>query len=107
MEEQTIAACQSEPFSWILKEDEEPDITIEYARLGRELEDKVFLICILLERSSSDIQATATTSQRLSKAFQKSTAVDKKLLLLSSYTQYFESVFVKEEFNVLLSGTML
>jgi len=37
-------------------------MTIEYARLGRELEDKVFLICILLERSSSDIQAIATTS---------------------------------------------
>ena len=81
MEKQTIAACQSEPFFWILKEDEEPDMTIEYARLGRELGDKVFLTCILLERFSSDIQATATTFQRLSKAFQKSTAVDKKPLL--------------------------
>ena len=41
---------------------------------------------ILLKKSSADIQAAATTSQRLSKVFWKSTAVDKKLLLLFSYT---------------------
>jgi len=34
-------------------------------------------------------------------AFWKSTAVNKKLLPLSSYTYGFEFVFAKKEFNVL------
>ena len=87
MEEHTISACQSKPFSWILEENEEPDIIIEYKRLGGKLRDRVFLTCILLEKSSADIQATATTFQRLSETFQKSTAADKKLLSLLSYIQ--------------------
>ena len=55
VEEQTIAICQSEPFPQILEENEESYMTIEYIRLGRELEDKVFLIYIFLEKSSADI----------------------------------------------------
>jgi len=52
-----------------LKEDEKPDITIEYKRLGGKLRDKVFLTHILLEKSFADVQAASTTFQRLSKAF--------------------------------------
>ena len=77
-------------------------MTIEYKRLGREPEDKVFLTYILLKKFSADIWAVATTSQRLSKAFQKSTAVNKKPLLLPSYTQGFESMLTKKEFDILL-----
>jgi len=60
-------------------------MTIEYERLGGELRDKMFLIYILLEKFSINIQAVATTSQRLFEAFWKSTTVDKKLLPLLSY----------------------
>jgi len=77
-------------------------MTIEWVKLGRELKDRVFLTCILLEKSSADIWAIATTFQKLSKVFQKSTIADKKPLPLSSYTQGFESVFIKKEFDVLL-----
>ena len=85
-----------------MKEDEEPDTIVEYERFSRELEDRVFLTYILLEKSSTNIQTVATTSQRLFGIFQLSTAVDKNLLLLLSYTQDFESMFAKEEFDILL-----
>jgi len=42
IEEQTIVVCQSEPFSQILKEAEELDMTMECERLGGELEDMIF-----------------------------------------------------------------
>ena len=47
MEEQTIVVCQSRPFPQILKEAEKLDMTMEYERLGGELEDRMFLIHIL------------------------------------------------------------
>jgi len=77
-------------------------MTIEGERLGRELRDKVFLTYILLEKLSADIWTIVTTFQRLSKIFWKSTAVDENPVLLPSYTQDFESMFVKEEFDILL-----
>ena len=55
VEEQTISAYQSESFPQISEEDKELDMTIEWVRLGRELENKVFLTCILLEKSSANI----------------------------------------------------
>ena len=61
-------------------------MTMECEKLGGELSDKVFLTYILLKKSSANIQAIATTFQRLSEAFQKSIAIDKNPLLLSSYT---------------------
>jgi len=68
-----------------LEEDKEPDVTIEYERFSRELEDRVLLTYILLEKSSTNTQTAATTSQRLFEIFQLSTAADKNLLLLFSY----------------------
>ena len=97
VEEQTIAVCWSRLFPWVSEEDEELDMTIEYERLGGEPEDRMFLMYIFLEKFSANIWAAATTSQRLSETFWKSTAADKKLLPLSSYTQGFEFVFVKED----------
>ena len=85
-----------------MEEDEEPDATIEYERFSRELEDRVFLTYILLEKSSTNTQTAATTSQRLFEIFQLSNVADKNLLLLFSYIQDFESMFAKEEFDVFL-----
>lgn len=87
VEEYMIGIYQSGPFSWISKENKKLNMTIEYKRLDKELGNRVFLIHIILEKSPANIQVITTTSQRLSKVFQKSTiAVDKKPLLLSSYT---------------------
>ena len=69
VEEYTIAACQSRPFSQILKENEELDMMIEYEKLGGELEDRIFLTYVSPEKSSTDIQVVATISQRLFEAF--------------------------------------
>ena len=77
-------------------------MTIKYERFSRESEDRIFLTYILLEKSFTNIQVVAITSQRLSEIFQKSTVADKNLLLLLSYTHYFKSVFTKKEFDVLL-----
>jgi len=38
-----------------LEEDKEPDLKIDCEKLGRELGDRMFLICILPEKSSADI----------------------------------------------------
>lgn len=76
-------------------------MTMECEKLSGELSDRVFLTCILLKKSSANTQAAATTFQRLSKAFQKSIAIDKNPLLLSSYTQGFKFVFAKKEFDIL------
>jgi len=69
VEEYTIAAYYSRPFSQILKENEELDMMIEYKKLGGELEDRIFLTYVSPEKSSTDIQVVATISQRLFEAF--------------------------------------
>jgi len=62
VEEHTIGACQSISFSWILEEEEKPDITMECKKLGGEPGNRVFLTFIFPERLSANTQATATTS---------------------------------------------
>ena len=56
---------------------------MECERLDEEPENGVFLTWILSEKSPADTCTAATTSQKLSKAFQKNTAVNKNSLPLS------------------------
>ena len=67
-----------------------------------ELGDRLFLTCIFLELTEVDLQATAMTSQCLVEGARCSKETLATATLLSAYVTEFQSVFAKEDFNILL-----
>jgi len=66
-----------------------------------ELGDQLFLTCLFLELTQVDLQATATTSQRLVERARHSKETLTTTSLLPAYVAEFQSVFAKEDFNIL------
>ena len=67
-----------------------------------ELGDWLFLICVFSELTKIDLWATATTSQCLMKGARCSKETQAATTPLSAYIVEFQSVFAKEDFDILL-----
>ena len=65
------------------------------------LRDRMFLIRIFLELTEVDLQATATTSQCLVEGARRSKEILAAVTPLSTYVTEFQSVFAKEDFDIL------
>ena len=65
------------------------------------LGDRLFLTRIFLELTEVDLQATATTSQRLTEGARHSKETLAATTPLPAYVMKFQSVFVKEDFDIL------
>jgi len=61
----------------------------------------LFLTCLLPEPDQVDLRATATTSQRLAEGARHSVEAQATATLLSAYVAEFQSVFAKEDFDIL------
>jgi len=57
---------------------------------------------LLLEPTTKDLHATFTISQKLAKEAYQASETQKRLLILSDCAKEFESVFTKEDFDILL-----
>jgi len=66
-----------------------------------ELRDRLFLIHLLPEPNQVDLRAMATTSQRLAKGARRSVEAQAATTPLSAYVVEFQSVFAKEDFDIL------
>jgi len=64
--------------------------------------DRLFVTRILLESSMKDLRATFTISQKLAEEACQASEMQKELFTLSDCAKGFESVFTKEDFNILL-----
>jgi len=56
---------------------------------------------ILSEPTAEDLRATSTISQKLAEGARRASETRKGLLILPDYAKGFESVFAKEDFNIL------
>jgi len=63
--------------------------------------DRLFLTCLLPELTQTDLQAIATTSQCLTEGARHSKETQAATTLLPVYVAEFQSVFTKEDFDIL------
>jgi len=63
--------------------------------------DRLFLIHVFLELTQADLQATATTSQRLAEGARHNKEMHAATTLLSAYVMEFQFMFAKEDFDIL------
>jgi len=81
-------------------EPEEEPLQMHY--LSWELEDQLFLTHLLLEVDQVNLRATTTTSQHLVEGARCSTETQATVTPLLAYIVEFQSVFAKEDFDILL-----
>ena len=101
MEARAINICRSRPppeYAEDLEEDETPHQTYE---VDYEQGDRLFMTRLLLESTAADLCAASTISQKLAKEVRRVSETQKGLFILPNYTKGFESVFAKEDFNIL------
>jgi len=80
-----------------LERDENPQsCKVEY-----ETEDRLFMTRLLPEPTAEDLRATSTISQKLAEGAHQASETQKGLLTLPDCAKGFESVFAKEDFNIL------
>ena len=65
------------------------------------LGDQLFLICLFPELTQADLQATATISKHLAERAKGSKETQAAITLLPTYVTEFQSVFTKEDFDIL------
>ena len=65
------------------------------------LRDRLFLTRIFLKLTEVDLRATATTSQHLAEGARRSKETLAAATLLPAYVTEFQSVFAKEDFDIL------
>jgi len=65
------------------------------------LGDRLFLTRVFPELTEVDLQATATTSQRLAEGARRSKETLATATLLPTYVTEFQSIFAKEDFDIL------
>jgi len=64
--------------------------------------DRLFLMHLLPELTQTDLRAMATTSQRIVEGARRSKEMQANTALLPAYIAEFQSVFTKEDFDILL-----
>jgi len=63
--------------------------------------DQLFLMRLLPELTQTNLRAMATTSQRLAEGARRSKEMQANTALLPAYIAEFQSVFAKEDFDIL------
>ena len=101
MEARAVNVCRSRPspeYVEDLEEDENPwSCEVEY-----ETEDRLFMTRLLPEPAAEDLCAIFMISQKLAEEAHQASETQKGLLTLPDCTKGFESVFAKEDFDILL-----
>ena len=80
---------------------ERNEIPLRICKVEYETEDKLFMIRILLEPAMEDLHATSMIFQKLVEGVCQALEIRKGLLPLPNYAKEFESVFAKEDFDIL------
>ena len=83
-------------------EDSEEDKTpLRICGVEYEQGDRLFVTRILSEPMAEDLRATSTISQKLAEGARRASETRKGLLTLPDCAKGFESVFAKEDFDIL------
>ena len=84
-----------------MEDSEEDETPLWICEVEYEPGNRLFVTRILLEPTAKDLRAISTISQKLVEGACQALETQKGLLTLSDYAKEFESVFAKEDFNIL------
>ena len=102
MEARAIHICWSRPPPEYVEDLEEDETPLQIGKIEYEQEDRLFITRILLESVVEDLHTISTIFQKLAGRAHQALETQKGLFILSNCTKEFESVFAKENFDILL-----
>jgi len=94
--------CDTGPPLEYVEDLEEDDIPCQTCEVEYEQENRFFMTRLLLESAAVDLHATSTISQKLMEGVCQASETQKGLFILPDCAKGFESVFAKEDFDILL-----
>jgi len=101
MEVRAINVCRSGPIPEYAEDSEEGETPLWIGEDEYEQGDRLFMTRILSEPAAEDLCATSTISQKLVEGACRVSETRKELLTLPDCAKRFESVFTKEDFDIL------
>ena len=102
METRALNVCQSGPSPEYVEDLEEDEAPVQTQKAEYEPGDRLFMTRILPDSTAEDLHAASMTSQKLAEGACRSAEAWKEPFILPNCVRGFESVFVKEDFDVLL-----
>jgi len=101
MEVRAVNICRSRPIPKYAEDSEEDKTPLQIGKDKYEQGDRLFITRILSEPTAEDLCAISTISQKLAEGARRASETQKGLLTLPNCTKGFESVFAKENFDIL------
>jgi len=101
VEARAVNVCQSGPPLEYMEDLEEDETPLRICEVEYEQGDRLFMTRILPESAVEDLRATSTISQKLAEGARRALETRKGLLTLPDCVKGFESVFAKEDFDIL------
>ena len=102
METRAINVCRSGPSPEYAEGSEEDEAPVRTQEAEYEPGDRLFMTRILPDSTREDLRAISTTSQKLAEGACRSAEARKEPFIPPDCVRGFESVFAKEDFDVLL-----
>jgi len=102
MEVRAVNVCRSGPIPEYAEDSEEDETPLWIGEDEYEQGDRLFMTRILSEPAVEDLCATSMISQKLVEGAHRASETQKGLLTLPDCAKGFESVFTKEDFDILL-----
>jgi len=96
-----LRSCRDGPTPLLQEESESEEEPPQTHYPSWELGDRLFLMCLFPEPDQVELQAMATTSQHLTEGARCSAEAQAATTLLPAYVVEFQSVFAKEDFDIL------
>jgi len=101
MEARAINICWSRPPPEYAEDSEEDETPLRICEVEYKQGDRLFMMRILSESAAEDLCATSMISQKLAEGVRRASEMWKGLLTLPDCVKGFESVFAKEDFDIL------
>jgi len=102
IETRALNVCQSGPSPGYAEDSEEDEAPVRTREAEYEPGDQLFMTRILPDFTAEDLYVAFTTSQKLTEGAYRSAEARKELFIPSDCVRGFESVFAKEDFDILL-----
>jgi len=101
METRALNICWSGPPPEYAEDSEEDEAPVQTREAKYKPGDQLFMTRILPDGTVEDLHATSITSQKLAEGARRSAEAWKEPFIPPNYVRGFESIFAKEDFNIL------
>jgi len=102
METRALNICPSGPLLEHAEDSEEDETPVQMGEIEYEQGDRLFMTRVLPEPTAEELRAASMTSQKLAEGACQSAEARREPFILPDCVRGFESVFAKEDFDILL-----